>query len=70
MKYNINCWRKSWNRVNDADLGNRIFKSGVRMGYVPEVLSYVLPRPGENQVGLKAYLGKAKEKEEHYKFVA
>jgi len=70
MKYNINCWRKSWNRVNDADFGNRVYRAGVRMGFLPEVLSYVLPRPGENQVGLGAYLSKAKEKKEHYKFDA
>ena len=68
MRYNINCWRKSWNRVNDTDFGNRIFKSGVRMGFLPKVLSHVLPRPGESQVGLKAYLSSANEKEEHYKF--
>lgn len=68
IRYNINCWRKSWNRVNDADFGNRVFKSGVRIGFVPRVLSYVLPRPGETEVGLKAYLSNANEKEEHYKF--
>ena len=68
IKYNLNCWRKSWNKVNDTDFGNRIYRAGVRTGFLPEVLSYVLPRPGENQVGLKAYLSKAKEKVEHYKF--
>jgi len=68
MKYNINCWRKSWNRVNDTDFGNRVYRAGVRMGFLPEVLSFISPRPGENQVGLKAYLSKAKEKAEHYKF--
>ncbi len=68
MKYNINCWRKRWNKVNDADFGNRIFKAGVKMGFLPEVLSYVFPRPGENNIGLQAYLEAAGEKEEHYKF--
>jgi len=68
MKYNINCWRKSWNKVNDTDFGNRIFKSGVRMGFVPKVLSHVLPRPGESQIGSKAYLNNPKEAEIHYRF--
>ena len=68
MRYNINCWRKSWNRVNDTDLGNRIFKSGVRMGFVPQVLTYVLPRPEESHTGIKAYLNAAEAKEAHYRF--
>jgi len=69
MKYNVNCWRKSWNKVNDADFGNRVLKSGVRMGFVAKVLSHVLPRPGESQVGVKVYLNKPREAEEHYKFI-
>jgi glycosyltransferase involved in cell wall biosynthesis len=55
MKYNVNCWRKSWNRVWDADLSVRIFHAGVRMGFVDQVVAYVLPRPGEATVGLDAY---------------
>ena len=38
------------------------------MGFVPQVLSYVLPRPGESQTGVKAYLNDAEEKEAHYRF--
>ena len=68
MKYNINCWRKSWNRVSEADFGNRILKSGVRMGFVPKVLSYVLPRPNESEMGIKAYLNDTEKKESHYRF--
>ena len=68
FRYNINCWRKTWNRVNDADFGNRIFKSGVRMGFVPKVLSHVLPRPGGSQIGSKVYLNNPKEAGEHYRF--
>jgi glycosyltransferase involved in cell wall biosynthesis len=68
IKYNINCWRKSWNRVNDADFANRVYRANVRTGFLPEVLAYVLPRPGEDQTGLEAYLSKAEEKKEHYKF--
>lgn len=46
MPYNIDCWRKEWNRVWDIDLSMRIYAAGVRMGFLNEVLAYVLPRPG------------------------
>jgi len=68
FKYNINCWRKSWNRVNDTDLQNRFFKAGVSMDFLDKVVAYVLPRPGENAVGLEAYCAREEEKNEHYKF--
>ncbi len=56
MKYNIDCWRKQWNRVNDIDISIRMFKAGVRMGFVDKVLAFVYPRPGDETVGLQAYL--------------
>lgn len=68
FKYNINCWRKSWNRVNDVDLSQRFFKAGVRMGFLEGVVSYVLPRPGETKVGLEAYKIYSDEKLTHYSF--
>lgn len=68
MKYNIQCWRKSWNRVNDTDLQNRIVKSGVRTGFLDQVTCYVLPRPGETTIGLSAYREHRQEKESHFKF--
>lgn len=55
LKYNINCWRKDWNKVWDLDLSQRIFKAGVRMGFMNEIVSYVYPRPGEKTIGLDAY---------------
>lgn len=55
FKYNINCWRKSWNRVNDYDLQDRMYKAGVKMGFLDKVTAYVLPRPGEKTIGLDAY---------------
>lgn len=55
FKYNIDCWRKEWNRVNDTDISIRMFKAGVRMGFVNEVLGFYYPRPGEETVGLEAY---------------
>ena len=68
MKYNVECWRKSWNRVWDVDLSQRIFKAGVRMGFLDQVVAYVLPRPGEDSVGLEAYKLTEQEKMEQYKF--
>ncbi len=56
IKYNINCWRKDWNRVNDVDLSLRIYKAGTRMGFMDKVVTHVYPRPGEETVGLDAYL--------------
>ena len=68
MKYNLNCWRKDWNRVWDVDLSQRIFHAGVRMGFLDEVVAYVLPRPGEESIGLEAYKLTEKEKLKHYEF--
>lgn len=68
FKYNINCWRRDWNRVNDIDLQYRIYKAGVRIGFLDKVVAYVLPRPGEQTIGLEAYQLAEKEKINHYKF--
>jgi glycosyltransferase involved in cell wall biosynthesis len=68
MPYNVECWRKEWNRVWDVDLSLRIYGAGVRMGHIDEVVSYVLPRPGESTVGLDAYKLTEKDKLEQYKF--
>ena len=68
FKYNINCWRKSWNRVNDADLQDRIFKAGVRTGFLDKVVAYVLPRPGEETIGLDAYQTDKENKLSHFRF--
>lgn len=68
IKYNINCWRKSWNRVNDIDYSLRIFKAGARMGFLPEVKAFVIPRPGEDTIGSDAYKIDAENKLEHFKF--
>lgn len=68
FRYNINCWRKSWNRVNDTDLQDRMFRAGVRIGFLDQVVAYVLPRPKETTVGLEAYWLTEQEKSVHYKF--
>ena len=54
FKYNTNCWRKSWNRVNDVDLAQRFFKAGVKMGYLKKSTLIQNPRPGSNNIGFKA----------------
>ncbi len=55
IRYNIHCWRKDWNRVNDIDLVLRIYQSGARMGFLDKVVSLIHPRPGEDTIGLQAY---------------
>ena len=68
FKYNIDCWRKSWNRVNDTDIQDRMFKAGVEMGFLDKVTCHIIPRPGEDTIGLDAYRATADEKIEHFKF--
>ncbi|MEK9182972.1 MAG: glycosyltransferase family 2 protein [Patescibacteria group bacterium] len=68
MRYNINCWRKNWNRVNDTDLQDRFYKAGVRLGFLEKVVAYILPRPGEKNIGLSAYKESAAKLEDHFKF--
>ena len=68
FKYNRDCWRKPWNRVNDTDLQERMFVAGVRMGYLPEIVAHIEPRPGETEIGSKAYLQDAEAKERQYAF--
>jgi len=68
FRYNVNCYRKSWNRVWDADLQGRIHHAGTRMGFLDQVVAYVLPRPGEATVGLEAYRLTAEDKLRHYSF--
>lgn len=70
MRYNVECWRKDLNRVWDLDLQMRIYGAGVRMGFLDEVVAYVLPRPGEETIGLDAYKLTEQEKLEQYKFDA
>ncbi len=66
FKYNINCWRKNWNCVNDTDLVYRLYKAGVRMDFLDKVVSYVFPRPGEQTIGIEAYKEAEKEGRKTY----
>lgn len=68
FRYNINCWRKRWNRVNDIDISLRMFNARVRVGFLERALTYVLPRPGEQTVGLHAYKLSEQEKIRHFEF--
>jgi len=54
FKYNINSWRKAYNRPQDIDRQLRLRRAGVRMELLEKVVSYVAPRPGLNTVGLAA----------------
>ena len=54
----LNKKTKQWEggvKVNDIDLSLRKFKAGVRIGFLNEVHAYVIPREGEDTVGLAAY---------------
>ncbi len=54
FKYDINCWKKKWNRVNDIDLSIRMWETGVRMGFLEQVLAFCYPRPNEETIGSAA----------------
>jgi len=67
FRYNIDCWRKKYDRVNDLDLQKRMISAGVRMAYVKEPTYYLLPRPGEETIGSDVYRNSAGILE-HYDF--
>ena len=68
FKYNINCWRKDWNRVNDIDISIRMFKAGVNMGFLEKPVAFYEPRPGEKTIGLQAYKLSENDKLKHFEF--
>ncbi len=68
FKYNINCWRKKINRVNDIDLYIRMYKAGVRMGFLDKVMCEMPPRPGETTLAYDAFISTLEEKKKHFKF--
>jgi glycosyltransferase involved in cell wall biosynthesis len=67
MRFNRQSWRKSWNRVCDTDIQQRFRDAGVRMGYLNRSVCDILPRPGETDIGLKAYVRDAAGTENHFK---
>jgi len=56
LRYNPDSWRKEWNKNNDIDFVQRIYEGGWKMGYLPEVTALIVPRPGDTEIGSKAYL--------------
>lgn len=68
FRYNPDCWRKSWNRVNDCDLQDRMWRAGVRMGYLDKITCIVKPRPGTDCIGLAAYTQNRDSVERTYAF--
>jgi len=66
FKYNINCWRKSYFKVNDTDLAQRLYFAGVRIYYLNQITALIKPRPNEKYVGSKAYLTSQKKYEKFY----
>lgn len=41
IKYNTECYKKDWNNVEDPDLLEQMFKKGVYIGFLDEVLTFV-----------------------------
>lgn len=54
FEWNVNSWRKSWNKCTDYDLQIRMYNAGVRMGYLDKVVAEVPPVDGTGTVGLEA----------------
>lgn len=68
MGWNPDCWRKKWHRVNDTDFAERIRRAGVRVGYRDKPGCIIRPRPGEVEVGSKAYLRDKEATEKRFAF--
>lgn len=56
FRYNMDSWRKGYNRGQDYDRAMRMYKAGVRTGFNKKVLAYSCPDPksGLTSVGLDA----------------
>tara|TARA_Y100000768_G_scaffold385560_1_gene371920 strand:+ start:6497 stop:7324 length:828 start_codon:yes stop_codon:yes gene_type:complete len=65
---NINSWRRSWNRIHDVDVADRMKKVGLNFGYLNEITYIAQPRPGENQIGIRAMRENKDYYEKLYKF--
>ena len=66
IRYNINCWRKSHNRVNDTDLQYRLYQAGTFIGFNNTTTCTIRPRKGELFVGSKAYIANPAKYEAFY----
>ena len=59
--YNLDSWRKSWDRNNEIDLYKRMHRSGVHFGYLPCVVCDIYPRPGQTKIGSEAWIKEQKQ---------
>jgi len=57
-KYDPKCYKKSWNRVNDADFLERLFRKNIKYGFKKDATVFLKPRNDEKEVGLQAVLEK------------
>lgn len=64
FKWNTQSWRKPWNRPVDYDLQDRMFRAGVRMGFLERSVAFIPPVEGTNTTGLDGFL-KAEEQAPH-----
>ncbi|MBI2444537.1 MAG: glycosyltransferase family 2 protein [Candidatus Magasanikbacteria bacterium] len=54
FRYNIDSWRKSYNCPQEIDRQIRMYRAGVRIGFLDQPVALVLPLPGAETVGLDA----------------
>ena len=61
LKYNPECWHRSWNANNEVDWYLRLYEECDRFGYAYEYHALVLPRPGLTTIGSRAYIQERNE---------
>ena len=62
FEYNLDSWRKSWDRPNEIDLYKRMHKAGVRFGFKATIVSDINPRPGVKTIGSSAWVEECERK--------
>jgi len=66
IRYNMHCWRKTTNRVNDTDIQDRFYRAGVKITHQDLIACIIRPRDDETEIGSKAYLESPEKYEEFY----
>jgi glycosyltransferase involved in cell wall biosynthesis len=66
LRWNIHSWRKGWNRPNDIDFVRRVRRVGARMSFMAHVGHVWSPRPGESELGARAYVKDPDKYEEEF----
>ncbi|GAF68780.1 unnamed protein product, partial [marine sediment metagenome] len=55
--YNVESWKKSWNANNELDWLERFRANGKKkLGFLDRTVCTIRPRPGESEIGSKAYV--------------